>query len=91
MKSKALQRLLRILITLLGAGIGAAVALLGLKIYGLAAPGRPVSLKLLVIAYAGLTLAGGLLFFALRYPILNGFTPGGKRRRRASVSLGWIR
>lgn len=74
MRSKMMQRMLRVLITLLGAGIGAAVALLCLKIFSLAAPGRAIPLGILVAAYSGLTLAGALLFFLLRYRILEGFT-----------------
>lgn len=72
MKSKLLQRLLRILIVLLGAGIGAALAALALQLYTLTRPDEPLPLKWVVFAYASVILAGGLVFFILRYPIQKG-------------------
>lgn len=71
MKSKAVQRLLRALITLLGAGIGAGATLLGLQLYALAAPASPVPVKWLIVAYTSSSLLCGLIFFFLSNLIIT--------------------
>lgn len=70
MKSKAVQRLLRALITLLGAGVGAALTLGALQLYTMARPGSPVPLRYLILSYTGMALLGGVIFFFLSNAII---------------------
>lgn len=65
MKSKVIRRVLRALITLLGAGIGAALALLALQIISFYRPENQVSLGNLVMIYVLFAVVGGLIFFFL--------------------------
>lgn len=70
MKSKVVQRLLRALITVLGAGIGAALTALSLRVYGLYNPGSPVAVLSLALFYTGSCILFGLIFFFLSNPII---------------------
>lgn len=63
MKSKWLRKLLRMLITLLGAGVGAALALLGLQMYSFVRPDATVPLGALVLSYIGACGVFMLVFY----------------------------
>jgi len=65
MKSKVIRRVLRALITLLGAGVGAALALLTLQIISWYRPDYQVSLGNLVLIYLVCAAVFGLVFFFL--------------------------
>ena len=74
MKSKLVQRLLRGLITLLGAGIGAGLAMLGLQLGALNNPDFVRPQDTLLLVYGSCALAGGLIFFILSPLIIRKFT-----------------
>lgn len=63
MKSKAVQRLLRFLVMLLGAGVGVALALGTVQLYGMVAPGQALPLWVVVALYVGLGLIFGAVGF----------------------------
>lgn len=65
MKSKKVQRVLRALITLLGAGIGVSLALVLLKVISYYQPQHVVPLPRLTALYSLSAFAGGLIFFFL--------------------------
>lgn len=65
MKSQYIRRLIRALIALVGAGIGAALTLGVVELYTLANPGASIPLAGLVFAYICLALLGGLVFFLI--------------------------
>ncbi len=75
MKSKGLERLLRLLLVLLGIGIGLAVCQLGLQWYRLAnGDGTTIQAWIPVAGYTGMGVLGGLLFLLLSGRILRRFT-----------------
>lgn len=70
MKSKGVQRLLRALIALLGAGLGMALTLGVLQLYSLTKPEFPVPLKWALAAYISTALVFGAIFFLLSNAII---------------------
>lgn len=70
MKSKAVQRLLRALITVLGAGIGAALTALATQLYRLNNPDAPMVVASLVLAYTASCILFGLIFLFLSNPMI---------------------
>ena len=74
MKSKGLERLLRLLLVLLGIGIGLAVFQVGLQWYRLANGSGAVPAWLPAAGYTGLGVLGGLVFLLLSGRILRRFT-----------------
>ena len=65
MKSKGLERLLRLLLVLLGIGIGLAIAQLGLQWYRLSNTDPGVLRWLPLASYTGMGVLGGLVFLLL--------------------------
>lgn len=63
MKSRAVQRLLRFLVLLLGIGVGVTLALGTVQLHDMVAPGQPMPLGLVIGLYLGL----GLIFGAVGY------------------------
>ena len=74
MKSKGLERLLRLLLVLLGIGIGLAIAQLGLQWYRLSNTDPGVLRWLPIASYTGMGVLGGLVFLLLSGRILRRFT-----------------
>lgn len=70
MKSKVVQRLLRALITVLGAGIGAALTALATQLYRLNNPDAPMVVASLVLAYTASCILFGLIFLFLSNPMI---------------------
>lgn len=79
MKSKKVQRLLRALIALVGAGIGAAVAAGVLQAIAFATPGYRVPVRALAIIYTSTCAVGGLIFLLLSNRILQRCVDWGNR------------
>ena len=73
MKSKGLERLLRLLLVLLGIGIGLALCQLGLQWYRLASD-TAMPAWIPGAGYAGMGVLGGLIFLLLSGRILRRFT-----------------
>lgn len=71
MKSKVIQRLLRGLITVLGAGVGAAMAALTLQLYGINNPESHLSVGNLVLTYVISCVIFAILLFFLSDPIIR--------------------
>ena len=61
------------LITLLGAGLGAGAALLGVRLYAYVRPGNTVPLMVLAGMYALACVIGAAIFYALSAPVMNQF------------------
>lgn len=74
MKSKIVQKMLRGLVTLLGAGVGIGLAMLGLRINDLNNPNPTVAIDVLLLLYGACALVGGLIFFILSPLIIRKFT-----------------
>ena len=74
MKSKGLERILRLLLVLLGIGIGLAVCQLCLQWYRLANTDKNVPAWLPAAGYTGMGVLGGLIFLLLSGRILRRFT-----------------
>ncbi len=74
MKSRIVQKMLRGLVTLLGAGIGIGLVMLGMQILTFNDPGRTPPLDMLVLVYSATALTGGLIFFILSPVIIKRFT-----------------
>ena len=74
MKSKGLERLLRLLLVLLGIGIGLALCQLGLQWYNLANRDASIPAWIPGAGYAGMGVLGGLIFLLLSGRILRRFT-----------------
>ena len=70
MKSKVVQRLMRALITVLGAGVGAALTALAFQLYVFNHPGEALPAGVLLIAYSSVCILFGLIFFFLSNPII---------------------
>ena len=60
MRSKGTEKLLRLLLVLLGIGIGLAAAQLGLELFRLSNPNADILPWYPMAAYAGMALLGGL-------------------------------
>ncbi|MBR4081071.1 MAG: hypothetical protein IKK21_04740 [Clostridia bacterium] len=73
MKSSVVKRLLRGLITLLGAGVGAALAMLGLRIYAVFRPESTPPVLLLTGMYVLACLIGAVIFYFLAVPMMAQF------------------
>ncbi len=71
MRSKVVQRLLRALITVLGAGIGAVLAAVALRLYGINNPEIQVSVGTIIWSYVGACIACAIVFFFLSKPIIR--------------------
>ncbi len=65
MKIKAFRQLLRVLLTLLGTGIGGALAAAGISLYRLSAPEREIPVSSIIMIYVALCLLFSLIFFLL--------------------------
>ena len=74
MKSKGLERLLRLLLILLGVGIGLAVFQLGLELYKLAYPNRGIWAWIPVGGYFGAAVIGALVLILLSNKIIRHVT-----------------
>ncbi len=74
MKSRIVQRILRGLVTLLGAGVGIGLAMLGLRLSQLNNPNQATPVDLLLLLYGACALVGGLIFFILSPLIIRKFT-----------------
>ena len=74
MKSKGLERLLRLLLVLLGIGIGLALCQLGLEWYRLASGDAAIPAWIPGAGYTGMGVLGGLIFLLLSGRILRRFT-----------------
>ena len=71
MKSKWLRNLLRALMTLLGAGVGAALALLGIQVYSFVNPESTIPLGMLALSYIGACAVFMLIFYFISNPVLE--------------------
>lgn len=73
LKSKGIQRLLRILIACLGAGLGMAIALGGLQLYRWMNPEGAIASVYPVIAYIAMAALFGLIFYLLADRMIHFF------------------
>ena len=71
MRSKGMEKLLRLLLVLLGIGIGLAAAQLGLELYRLSNRSADIPAWVPVAAYAGMGLLGGLVLLLLSGRIIR--------------------
>ena len=71
MKSKTLERVMRALITLLGAGVGALMAALLMPLLARQWPDFTQHVYSLFVVYGGLCVAGALMFFLLSRAIIS--------------------
>ena len=74
MRSKGLERLLRILLVLMGIGIGLAVFQLVFQLFQLANPNTSIQAWIPVAGYTGMGLIGGLVMLLFSTRILMRFT-----------------
>ena len=74
LRSKWMQNLLRVLITLLGAGVGVTVMLGAVQIIRMSNQNAELPLRALVIGYTGTAATGMLIFFLCSRRILTWFT-----------------
>ncbi len=74
MRSKGLERLLRILLVLMGIGIGLAVFQLVFQLFQLANPNTSIQAWIPVAGYTGMGLFGGLIMLLFSTRILMRFT-----------------
>ena len=74
MRSKGLERLLRILLVLMGIGIGLAVFQLVFQLFQLANPNTSIQAWIPVAGYTGMGLLGGLIMLLFSTRILMRFT-----------------
>ena len=74
MKSKGLERLLRLLLVLLGIGIGLALFQVGIEWYNLAYKDAGIPAWIPGAGYTGMGILGGLVFLLLSGRILRRFT-----------------
>lgn len=70
MKSKMVQRLLKLLIALSGAGVGMALSLTLVRLYGWAHPGEAVPVEQIVVLYLGTAVLGALICFVFSGAII---------------------
>jgi len=71
MRSKAMEKLLRFLLVLLGIGIGLATAQLGLALYRLSNQNAVIPAWVPVAAYSGMAVIGGLVLLLLSRRIIR--------------------
>ena len=71
MRSKAMEKLLRLLLVLLGAGIGLAAAQLGLALYRLSHQNADIPAWVPVAAYTGMAVMGGVILLLLSRRIIR--------------------
>ena len=71
MKSKKLQWLLRILIALVGAGIGIAITAGVEQVYRMVTPEPQITFAVLAVSYGGMAVLFCAVFFLLSHTILN--------------------
>lgn len=92
MKSKWMKNLLRLLITLLGAGVGVAVTVACLQLFEMAQLNDRIPLWVLVAGYAGMGLLGAGVFYALSNRMISDFASMGLKfeRRLNEMSLGQL-
>lgn len=74
LKSKLVQRLLRLLIALVGAGLGVAATLGGLQVYRWLNPSQPLEFIDLAISYIVTASIGALVFYLLSDRMIRRFT-----------------
>ena len=74
MRSKGLERLLRILLVLMGIGVGLAVFQLVFQLFQLANPNTSIQAWIPVAGYTGMGLLGGLIMLIFSTRILMRFT-----------------
>ena len=88
-RSNWMQRLLRGLISLLGAGLGAALVLGVVQTIHLADPDQTIPFRVLVFSYAGMAVLGALIFFLLSRRMLSwiGHIVVGLERRMDALTL----
>ena len=92
MKSKVIQQLLRVLIALLGAGLGVALTMGGVQLLGMAYPDREFSLGMLLVVYMGMAAVFGAVFYLLSPRIIRLCVEGGAalEHRLDRMSFGQI-
>ena len=71
MRSKAMEKLLRVLLVLLGVGVGLAAAQLGLALFRLSHQNTNIPAWVPVASYTGMGLLGGLLLLLLSQRIIR--------------------
>lgn len=76
MKSKHIQRLLRLLLSLLGAGLGAAMTLAAVQLHTWTRPGQALPGGWLIVSYVGTALLGALILFLLSPAIIRRCSDG---------------
>lgn len=79
-----LHRLARGLISLLGAGAGAALALTAIHLIQTGSPERTLGVGTIVALYAGFCVTLGIVFFLLSNPIIHAF------RHMSRALMGWL-
>ena len=72
MKSRGFQQLMRVLIGLLGAGVGVALTMGGLQLFRYTAPLRNVPIGVVLTAYAGMAILFGVGCYVFAKPIVKG-------------------
>ena len=87
MKSKNMERLLRLLIVLLGIGIGIAIGFFLLQIYNMAQPNNPLNPGHVMIGQIALAVIGGIVFLVLSTRIMSGFRSVGHRIEKAFARM----
>ncbi len=92
MKSKFLQNLLRILITLLGAGVGVAITMGCIQLLSITQPGYGIPLGALIAGYVGMALVGAAAFLPLANRVIAWFSEasGSFERRMDELTLGQL-
>lgn len=73
MKSNLVRKLLRVLLTLTGAGLGAATAMFALQVFALWRPALSVPPLMVVALYGGTCVVGAVIFYFLSVPLLDRF------------------
>ena len=71
MRSKAMEKLLKLLLVLLGVGIGLAAAQLGLALYRLSHQTADIPAWVPVASYSGMGVLGGLILLLLSRRIIG--------------------
>lgn len=74
LRSRALQIVLRLLVALVGAGIGAALTLAVVQMIHMANPEQELPLLDLAVAYTGTALLGGIVFFFISPWVIRGLS-----------------